>query len=97
MSVIESVIIFTPVMVPMVKVLNIDPLFFGVLMVITLSVGVITPPFGNVIYVLVGLTNRSFEAVVMDLLPFLAPIILVIILLVFFPDIVLFLPGILRG
>ena len=97
MSVIESVLIFTPVMVPMVKVLEIDPLFFGILMVIALSVGVITPPFGNVIYVLVGLTNRSFEAVVMDLLPFLAPIILVIFLLVIFPDIVLFLPGILRG
>jgi len=92
MSVIESVLIFTPIMVPMVKLLGIDPLFFGVLMVITLSVGVITPPFGNVIYVLVGLTNRSFEYVVKALFPFLIPIILVILLLIVFPPLITFLP-----
>ncbi len=92
MSVIESVLIFTPVMVPMIKLLGVDPLFFGVLMVISLSVGVITPPFGNVIYVLVGITNRSFEYVVKAILPFLVPIILVILLLVLFPGIITFLP-----
>ncbi len=92
MSVIESVLIFTPVMVPMVKLMGIDPLFFGVLMVISLSVGVITPPFGNVIYVLVGITGKSFEYVVRALLPFLIPIILVILLLVVFPQLITFLP-----
>ena len=92
MSVIESVLIFTPVMVPMVKLLNVDPLFFGVLMVISLSVGVITPPFGNVIYVLVGITNQSFEFVVKSILPFLIPIILVILLLIIFPWLITFLP-----
>jgi tripartite ATP-independent transporter DctM subunit len=92
MSVIEAVLIFTPVMAPMVKLLGVDPLFFGVLMVISLSVGVITPPFGNVIYVLVGITNRSFEYVVKAILPFLIPIILVILLLVLFPGLITFLP-----
>jgi len=61
-------------------------------MVISLSVGVITPPFGNVIYVLVGISNRSFEYVVRALLPFLIPIILVILLLVIFPGLITFLP-----
>jgi tripartite ATP-independent transporter DctM subunit len=92
MSVIESVLIFTPVMVPMVKLLGIDPLFFGVLMVISLSVGVITPPFGNVIYVLVGITNSTFEEVVKAILPFLIPILVAILILVFFPQLVTFLP-----
>ena len=92
MSVIESVLIFTPVMVPMIKLLGIDPLFFGVLMVISLSVGVITPPFGNVIYVLVGITNQPFEAIVKSILPFLIPIICVILFLVVFPDFVTYLP-----
>ena len=92
MSVIESVLIFTPVMVPMIKLLGIDPLFFGVLMVISLSVGVITPPFGNVIYVLVGITNQPFETVVKSILPFLIPIICVILFLVVFPNIVTYLP-----
>lgn len=93
MSVIESVLIFTPIMVPMIKMLGIDPLFFGVLMVITLSVGVITPPFGNVIYVLVGITGQSFETVVKSLLPFLIPILATIFILVLFPWFVTFLPA----
>ena len=92
MSVIESVLIFTPVMVPMIKLLGIDPLFFGVLMVISLSVGVITPPFGNVIYVLVGITNQPFEFIVKSILPFLIPIICVILFLVVFPGMVTYLP-----
>ena len=97
MSVIESVLIFTPVMAPMVKMLGIDPLFFGVLTVISLSVGVITPPFGNVIYVMVGITNSSFEDVVKAILPFLIPILAVILLLVFFPGLVTFLPRYVAG
>ena len=47
MSVIESVLILTPILVPAVAASGVDPLFFGVFMVITLSVGVITPPFGT--------------------------------------------------
>ncbi len=93
MSVIESVLIFTPIMVPMIKVLGIDPLFFGVLMVITLSVGVITPPFGNVLFVLVGITGQSFETVVRAHMPFLIPILATIVVLILFPWIVTFLPA----
>ena len=92
MSVIESVLIFTPIMAPMVKVVGVDPLFFGVLMVISLSVGVITPPFGNVIYVLVGITNQTFEEVVWALVPFLIPILLTILVLIIFPELVTYLP-----
>jgi tripartite ATP-independent transporter DctM subunit len=97
MSVIESVLIFTPIMAPMVKVVGVDPLFFGVLMVISLSVGVITPPFGNVIYVLVGITNQTFEEVVWALVPFLIPILLTILVLIIFPELVTYLPNTLIG
>lgn len=97
MSVIESVLIFTPIMSPMIKVLGIDPLAFGVLMVITLSVGVITPPFGNVIYVLVAITETTFEQVVKAIFPFLIPILMVILVLVLFPRIITFLPQSLGG
>ena len=92
MSVIESVLIFTPIMVPMVKMMGIDPLFFGVIMVISLSVGVITPPFGNVIYVLVAITDQSFEAVVKALIPFLIPILATILILILIPELVTYLP-----
>ena len=97
MSVIESVLIFTPIMAPMVKVVGVDPLFFGVMMVISLSVGVITPPFGNVIYVLVRITNQTFEEVVWSLVPFLIPILLTILVLIMFPELVTYLPNMLIG
>ena len=97
MSVIESVLIFTPIMAPMVKAVGVDPLFFGVLMVISLSVGVITPPFGNVIYVLVGITHQTFEDVVWALIPFLIPILLTILALILFPELVTYLPNTLIG
>ena len=92
MSVVESILIFTPIVVPMVKLLGIDPLFFGIIMVISLSVGVITPPFGNVLYVLVGITGMSFEDVVRSHLPFLIPIFAAICLMILFPELVTFLP-----
>jgi tripartite ATP-independent transporter DctM subunit len=94
MSVLESVIIFTPILTPMVTQLGIDPLFFGVFMVITLSIGVLTPPFGNVIYVLVEITGLPFEQVVKSILPFILPIFAVIVLIIFFPSLTTYIPGV---
>ncbi len=96
MSVVEAVLIFTPIFMLTVQMLGIDPLFFGVLMVVTLSVGVITPPFGNVLFVLVEITGLRFEQVVIAVLPFLVPILAVIALLILFPSLVTWLPSVLR-
>ena len=96
MSVVEAVLIFTPIFMLTVSSLGIDPIFFGILMVITLSVGVITPPFGNVLFVLVEITGLRFEQVVLAVLPFLVPIILVIALLILMPGLVTFLPNLVR-
>lgn len=93
MSVLSAITVFTPIMVPMIKQLGIDPLFFGIFMTITLSVGVVTPPFGNVIYVLVRISGLPFEKVVKSFLPFFTAIYLVIILLIFFPGLTTFLPA----
>ncbi|WP_209425336.1 TRAP transporter large permease [Pararhodobacter sp. SW119] len=96
MSVVEAVLIFTPIFMLTVQMLGIDPLFFGVLMVVTLSVGVITPPFGNVLFVLVEITGMRFEQVVVAVLPFLIPILAVICLLILFPPLVTWLPSVVR-
>jgi tripartite ATP-independent transporter DctM subunit len=92
MSVVEAVLIFTPIFMLSIQALGIDPVFFGILMVVTLSVGVITPPFGNVLFVLVEITGLRFEQVVGAVAPFLIPIVLVIGLLIAFPGLVTFLP-----
>jgi tripartite ATP-independent transporter DctM subunit len=96
MSVVEAVLIFTPIFMLTVQALGIDPVFFGILMVVTLSVGVITPPFGNVLFVLVEITGLRFEQVVMSVLPFLIPILAVIGLIIMVPEIVTFLPNLIR-
>jgi len=96
MSVVEAVLIFTPIFMLTVQALGIDPVFFGILMVITLSIGVITPPFGNVLFVLVEITGMRYEQVVWAVLPFLIPILSVLALLVAFPGLVTFLPNLLR-
>ncbi len=93
MSVVEAVLIFTPIFMLTVQSLGVDPVFFGVLMVLTLSVGVITPPFGNVLFVLVEIAGIPFEQVVRAVAPFLIPIIAVIVLLILVPDLVTWLPG----
>ncbi|MBL4787274.1 MAG: TRAP transporter large permease [Cohaesibacteraceae bacterium] len=96
MSVIESVLILTPILAPAIIATGIDPLFFGVFMVVTLSTGVITPPFGTVLYIMVPITGLRFEEVVKAVAPFLLPIFATILLLVIWPQIVLFIPNLFR-
>jgi tripartite ATP-independent transporter DctM subunit len=92
MSVLVAVNILTPILVPVIKSLGIDPVAFGVLMTINLSMGVCTPPFGNVLFVLAAITKQSFEEVSRAVLPYLLPIMAVVILCIFFPQIITFLP-----
>lgn len=96
MSVVEALLIFTPIFMLTIQALGIDPVYFGVLMVLTLSCGVITPPFGNVLFVLTEITGLPFEKVALAVVPFLLPIFAVILLMVFFPQIATFLPSLAR-
>lgn len=96
MSVVEAILIFTPIFMLTIQALGIDPVYFGIIMVLTLSCGVITPPFGNVLFVLVELTGMPFERVVLAVTPFLIPILMVVVLLVLVPDLVTFLPSIMQ-
>ncbi len=96
MSVLVAVNILTPILVPVIKSLGIDPVFFGVLITINLSMGVCTPPFGNVLFVLAAITKQSFEEVSRSVLPYLLPILAVIVLCIFFPQIITFLPHLMR-
>jgi tripartite ATP-independent transporter DctM subunit len=92
MSVLVAVNILTPILVPVIKSVGIDPTFFGVLMCITLSLGVCTPPFGNVLFILAAITKQPFEEVSRSVLPYLLPIVVVIVLCIFHPPIITFLP-----
>lgn len=94
MSVIESILIFTPIVVPAALSAGLDPVHFGIVMVITLSVGVITPPFGTVLFMMVGITRLRYSQVVKAVLPFLLPILVTILLLIAIPGLATWLPGV---
>jgi len=92
MSVLVATNILTPILFPIIVSMGIDPIFFGVLMCITLSLGVCTPPFGNVLFILAAITKHPFEEVTRAVVPYLMPIFAIIILSLFFPQIMTFLP-----
>ncbi|MCE9662256.1 TRAP transporter large permease [Halomonas sp. M5N1S17] len=94
MSVIESILIFTPIVVPAALAAGLDPIHFGIVMVITLSVGVITPPFGTVLFLMVGITRLRYSQIVISILPFLIPILATILILIALPGLVTWLPGV---
>lgn len=93
-----AILIMTiPVVLPLTGSVGIDPIFFGVLICICLSIGTLTPPLGIVMFVMCEIGNISVEHFTKIILPFLALLISVILLLAFFPGIVLFLPNLLMG
>ncbi|MGO2559097.1 TRAP transporter large permease [Brachybacterium sp.] len=90
-----AILIFVPIFLPMVTELGIDPVHFGTMVVYAFSVGVITPPIGNVLFVGARIADLKIESVIARLIPFLLAVILGLFLVVFLPQISLALPGLL--
>lgn len=84
-----TILILAPVLLPVVREAGIDPIYFGVLFVINTAIGLITPPVGIVLSVSAGVSGVSMHRVAMGALPFLAAQVLVLVLLVLFPQLVL--------
>jgi tripartite ATP-independent transporter DctM subunit len=92
-----AILIITPILVPVVNQLGIDLVHFGVIMVLNLMLGLLTPPFGVVLFVIQHYSKLPFVRVVKAIMPFLIPLGLVLILMTIFPKIVLWLPNLLFG
>ncbi|MDR1491047.1 MAG: TRAP transporter large permease [Desulfovibrio sp.] len=91
-----AVVIITPILLPVVIQLGIDPLFFGVLMVVNLAIGCITPPVGLDLFVVSSITGISIDQVTKRVLPYLGVLLLDLIILTYFPGIITFLPYLMR-
>lgn len=87
-----AIIILTPVLLPIMQVSGLDPMHIGVIIVLTMMIGLLTPPFGMVLFVLNRITGVSLQRIVMAVLPFLIPLLAVDVLLLFFPSLVTWLP-----
>lgn len=92
METIAAITILVPVLLPVVTSLGVDPVHFGVVMVLTLMIGLLTPPVGMVLYVLSRVSHTPFERCVAATMPFLIPLVIVLLLVTFFPNLSMWLP-----
>ena len=93
MDMTPAVLIFTPIFLPVVIALGIDPVHFGIIMVLNLCIGLCTPPVGSVLFIGVGVAKTSIQKVIRPLLPLFLAMILALILVSVFPELSLWLPG----
>ena len=80
------------VLLPIAEGVGIDPVHFGVIMVLNLMIGLLTPPVGMVLYVLSRVAGISFERCAAATLPFLFPLVVVLALITFVPSFSMWLP-----
>ncbi|MGF1735913.1 TRAP transporter large permease [Photobacterium satsumensis] len=90
-----AILIFTPILLPIVQQVGVDPVHFGILMVYNLAIGTITPPVGSGLYVGASVGQVKVESLVKPLLPFYAAIVVMLMFITYIPEITLFLPKLL--
>ncbi|NNF33247.1 MAG: TRAP transporter large permease [Saprospiraceae bacterium] len=93
MDMTPAVLIFTPIFLPVVTTLGMDPVHFGIVIVLNLCIGICTPPVGTLLFVGSGVAKVSVTDVIRPLLPFLAIMVIVLMMISFIPEISMFLPG----
>jgi len=93
MDMTPAVLIFTPIFLPIVTSIGINPIQFGIIMVLNLCIGLCTPPVGSVLFVGIGLAKTSIEKVIKPLLPLFIAMIFSLILITLFPALTLWLPS----
>ena len=95
METIAAITILVPVFTPIIAKLGIDPIHFGLVMVLNLMIGLLTPPVGMVLFVLAKVSKLSFERTVVAIAPWMLPLFATLVLITFVPQIVLWLPRLL--
>ncbi|MFD4817957.1 TRAP transporter large permease subunit [Peribacillus butanolivorans] len=89
MDMTPTILILTPVLMPLVEAAGIDPVYFGVLFILNNAIGLLTPPVGTVLNVMCGISKISMEDIMKGIWPFLLVEVIVLILLILFPSLVL--------
>ena len=93
MDMTPAVLIFTPIFLPVVTSMGVEPVQFGIMMVMNLCVGLCTPPVGSVLFIGVGVAKTSIQKIMKPLLPLYAVMALVLLMVTFIPAISLWLPS----
>ena len=93
METVAAITILVPVLLPVALQVGIDPVHLGIVMVLNLMIGLLTPPVGMVLYVLAGVSGISFERCVKATMPFVVPLLIVLMLVAFIPGLAIWLPS----
>ena len=97
MEALAAMLVLIPILLPPALALGIDPVQFGLVFVLNLMIGTITPPVGVVLYVTAKVAGVSFEAIVKSTLPFLVPLLVVLAMITLWPPLTTWLPRLLLG
>jgi C4-dicarboxylate transporter DctM subunit len=89
----QALIVLTPILVPVAKAIGIDPVHFGLIMVVTLTFGGCTPPVGSMLFVVSTITKIDFYRICKAVMPLYIPLVIAILIITFVPQISLFLPN----
>ena len=92
-----NTLLLTPIFLPIMQSIGMDPVHFGILMMTIVTMGGMTPPVGVTMYTVCSLTNVSVGSYVKESVPFLVAVLILIAFLTAFPQVVLFLPNLLMG
>ncbi|MDR2392095.1 MAG: TRAP transporter large permease [Planctomycetota bacterium] len=95
LEVVAAIMIILPLAAPIMAMLGIHPIHFGVIVVLNLMVGLLTPPVGFVLYILASVAKKPVEQVIRICIPWMAPLLAVLGLVTYIPELVLFLPRLL--
>ena len=89
---IAALIILVPVMMPLLATYQIDPVHFGVIICINLTIGLLTPPVGTGLFIVSSIAKVKFERLVVAVIPFLGMAILILLILTYWEDAVMWIP-----
>ncbi len=92
----SAIVILTPIVLPIALSLGINPVFFGVLMVVNLAIGTITPPVGLDLFVASAITKIPIERLIKVIMPYLLIMLVDLVILTYIPGIIMFLPNLLK-
>lgn len=92
MDMTPALLIFTPIFLPIVTDFGIDPIHFGIIMILNLSIGICTPPVGSILFVGVSIAKTTIAKVIRPLMPLFLAMLVALMLITYFPEISLWLP-----
>ena len=97
LEILAVLILTVPVLMPLVEKVGIDPVYFGVIATVALTTGLVTPPFGLTMFLMCNMADVTIGEFAREALPFITILIGTLVLLIFVPELILWLPGVLMG